>query len=174
MVGLESLQQVYRLSDEAVVARWAENPYGQSFRGEDYFPHRPPIDLRSRTRFRQRIGTADAELIGKATIDAGLKIGTMKPREWRRVTVDTTVPDQAVTFPTDGKLRNRSWMRLVKWCRRHGVGLRQSDARKGPKALLRSNRVAHARQLRRMNRPVRRLRTDLGRVVRDMERKTAG
>ncbi len=61
----------------------------------------------------------------------------MKPRELRRVTVDTTVQDKAVTFPTDGKLLNRSRVRLVKLCRRHGVGLRQSYARKGPQALLR-------------------------------------
>ncbi len=87
--------------------------------------------------------------------------------------VDTTVQDKAVAFPTDGKLRNRSRVRLVKWCRRHGVGFRQSYARKGPQALLRANRVANARQLRRMNRQVKRLRTYLGRVVRDMERKTA-
>ncbi len=74
-----------------------------------------------------------------------------------------------MTFPTDGKLLNCSQVWLVKLCRRHGVGLRQSDGRKGPQALLRTNRSAHARQLRRMNRQVRRLRTYQGRVVRDME-----
>jgi IS5 family transposase len=52
--------------------------------------------------------------------------------------------------------------------------LRQSYARKGPEALLMTNRYAHARQLRRMRRQVKRLKTYLGRVVRDIERKIAG
>ena len=42
-----------------------------------------------------------------------------------------------------------------------------------PKALLRANRYAHARQMRRMRRQVKTLRTYLGRVVRDIERKIA-
>lgn len=86
------------------------------------------------------------------------------PRELRRVTVDTTVQDKAVTFPTDGKLLNRSRARLVKLCRRHGVVLRQSYSRKGPQALVQTNRYAHARQPRRMRRQVNRLRTYLTQV----------
>ncbi len=62
---------------------------------------RPP--LRVAHVLPQRIGTAGAERVLPATIDAGLTSGTGKPRAWRRVTVDTTVPDQAVTFPTDGQ-----------------------------------------------------------------------
>ncbi len=174
MVGLESLQQVYPLSDEAVVAGWGENPYGQSFCGEEYCPPHPPVDPSRRTRCRPRIGTAGAEWVLPATIDAGLTSGTGKPRAWRRVTVDTTVPDQAVTFPTDGQRWNRSRVRRVKRCQRYEGKWHQRDARQGPQARRRANRVAHARQRRRMNRPVKSLRTDLGRVVRDRERNTAG
>ncbi len=174
MVGLESLQPVYPLSDEAVVAGWGENPYGQSFCGEDYCPPHPPIDPSSRTRCRPRIGTAGAEWVLPATIDAGLTSGTGKPRAWRRVTIDTTVPDQAVTFPTDGQRWNRSRVRRVKRCPRYEGKWHQRDARKGPQARRRANRVAHARPRRRMNRPVKSLRTDLGRVARDRERNTAG
>ncbi len=49
MVGRESLQPVYPLSDEAVVAGWVENPYWQSFCGEEYCPPHPPIDPSRRT-----------------------------------------------------------------------------------------------------------------------------
>ncbi len=52
MVGLESLQQVYRRTDEAMVAGWVENPYWQSGCGEEYFQYHAPIDPSSRTRFR--------------------------------------------------------------------------------------------------------------------------
>jgi len=56
VAGLLYLQHAYRLSDEAVVARWVENPYYQHFTGETFFRHRPPIDSSSLTRWRDRIG----------------------------------------------------------------------------------------------------------------------
>ncbi|SFG07011.1 Transposase domain [Palleronia marisminoris] len=34
------LQHAFDLSDEAVVARWVENPYYQHFCGETFFQHR--------------------------------------------------------------------------------------------------------------------------------------
>ena len=173
MVGLQYLKHMYRLSDEQVVMRWVENPYWQHFCGEEYFQHQMPIDPSSMTRFRNRIGKSGCEKIFQATINAGLKSKTVNQRDLKRVTIDTTVQGKAVTFPTDSKLLNRSRTRLVKLCRRHGVNLRQSYARKGPQALLRANRYAHARQMRRMRRQVKTLRTYLGRVVRDIERKIA-
>ena len=125
------------------------------------------------SRFRRRIGGAGCEKILQATVDAGLKSKAIKPNDLKRVTVDTSVQEKAVSFPTDSKLLNRSRSRLVKICHKHEVPLRQSYARKGPEALLLENRYAHARQMRRMRRQVRKLRTYLGRVVRDIERKIA-
>jgi IS5 family transposase len=174
MVGLQYLKHMYALSDDAVVLRWVENPYWQFFCGEEYFQHQLPIDPSSMSRFRQRIGESGCEKILQATVEAGLQTRTIKPADLKRVTVDTTVQEKAVAFPTDSKLLNRSRVRLVKLCRKHGVPLRQSYARKGPEALLKTNRYAHARQLRRMRRQVKKLGTYLGRVVRDIERKTAG
>ena len=37
VAGLLFLQHAYRLSDEAVVARWVENPYYQHLTGETFF-----------------------------------------------------------------------------------------------------------------------------------------
>ena len=105
---------------------------------------------------------------------AGVQTRTIKPAELKRITVDTTVQDKAVAFPTDSKLLNRSRVRLVKLCFKHAVRLRQSYARKGPQALLKTNRYGHARQLRRMRSQVKKLKTYLGRVVRDIERKIDG
>ncbi len=171
MVGLQYLKHMYGLSDEAVVRRWVENPYWQYFCGATYFEHQLPIDPSSMTRFRRRIGESGCELILQATVAAGLHSKTIKPAHLKRVTVDTTVQEKAVSFPTDSKLLNRSRVRLVKLCRRHGVVLRQSYARKGPQALFKANRYAHARQFRRMRSRLKKLRTYLGRVVRDIERK---
>jgi hypothetical protein len=44
VAGLLYLQHAFDLSDEAVVARWVENPYYQHLCGETFFQHRPPID----------------------------------------------------------------------------------------------------------------------------------
>jgi len=173
MVGLQYLKHSYGLSDDEVVLRWVENPYWQYFCGEEYFQHQIPIDPSSMSRFRRRIGEAGCEKILRVSIEAGLESKTIRRNDLRRVTVDTTVQEKAVGFPTDSKLLNRSRERLVKLCHKQGVVLRQSYARKGPQALLLANRYAHARQMRRMRRQVRTLRTYLGRVVRDIERKIA-
>ncbi len=45
LAGLLYLQHAYRLSDEAVLARWVENPYYQHFTGETFFQHRRPSIL---------------------------------------------------------------------------------------------------------------------------------
>lgn len=170
MVGLEYLKQTYDLSDEQVVQRWVENPYWQYLCGEDYFQYEMPIEPSSLSRFRGRIGESGGEKLLAESIRTGLKSGSVKPRDFKRVTVDTTVQEKAVSFPTDSKLLNRSRERLVKLCQRNKITLRQTYARKGPQALWKASRYAHAKQMKRMNRQVRTLRTYLGRVVRDIER----
>lgn len=53
VAGLLYLQHTYRLSDEAVVARWVENPYYQNFCGGTFFQHRFPLDPPSLTQSRK-------------------------------------------------------------------------------------------------------------------------
>ncbi len=55
-----------------------------------------------------------------------------------------------------------------------GVELRQSYERVGLAAFVRSPRYARARQMNRAKGQIRKLRTYLGRVIRDIERKTQG
>ena len=174
MVGLQYLKHVYGLSDEAVVSGWVENPYWQYFCGETYFQHEAPIDPSSLTRFRQRIGESGCERILQVTVAAGVQSKAVKAADFKRVTVDTTVQEKAVSYPTDSKLLNRSGSAWYGYAGKQGVVLRQSYARKGPRALQQANRYGHAKQYRRLRREVKRLRTYLGRVVRDIERKTAG
>ena len=56
----------------------------------------------------------------------------------------------------------------------NGIELRQSDARIGLGADEQAGRYVHAKQCRRMRGQLRRLRSWLGHVIRDVERKTAG
>ena len=171
MVGLTYLGHAYQLSDEEVVRRWVENPYYQYFCGEEYFRHQFPIDPSSLSRWRRRIGEQGAELILKLTIPAGLKTKAVQPSSLERVIFDTTVQEKAVAFPTDSRLYNRSRVRLVKLALQYGVDLRQTYSRLGPRALLKVGRYLHARQRKRAGREIKRLKTFLGRVYRDIQRK---
>lgn len=171
MAGLTYLGHAYGLSDEAVVAKWVENPYWQYFCGETYFQHRLPIDSSSMSRWRKRIGEEGCEKILAETLQAGLRSGAVKDSSLKRINVDTTVQPKAVRFPTDSRSYNRCRERLVRLAQKYDIPLRQSYARLGPKALRKAASYAHARQFRRAKKEIRRLKTYLGRVYRDVLRK---
>ena len=171
IAGLHYLKHTYGLSDDEVVQRWAENPYWQYFCGEMYFQHELPLNPSSLSRWRKRLGESGVESLLSATIEAAVEAKAVKRRDLKRVTVDTTVQEKAIAFPTDSKLYNRARERLVRLARAHTVPLRQSYVRVGPRLLFKNNRYGYARQTRRMRRTTAKLKTVLGRVVRDLERK---
>jgi len=173
MVGLTYLKHTYNLSDEGVCERWVENPYWQFFCGFDYLQHQLPIDPSSLTRWRERIGTAGMERLLAATVEAALAAGAVKPASLERVTVDTTVQPKAIAHPLDSRLYNRGREILVRLAARHGLQLRQSYRRLAKRALRLASRYAHARQMRRARREIKRLEVFLGRVARDVARKLA-
>jgi transposase, IS5 family len=173
MVALHYLKYQHDLSDEAVVAQWVENPYWQHFSGEQFFQHEMPIDPSSMTRWRKRLGEAGAEAMLKETIETGLRLKMITPAQIQRVNVDTTVQTKAVRFPTDARLYNRARERLVKTARKLGLQIKQSYERVGPRLLMQQNRCAHARQPKRAAGCTRKLRTHLGRVIRQIERQQA-
>ena len=170
MVALHYLKYQHDLSDENVVVHWVENPYWQHFSGERYFQHRLPIDASSMTRWRGRLGEAGAEQMLRETIAAGIKMGSIRPAQLKRVNVDTTVQTKAIRYPTDARLYHRCRERLVKAARREGLVIKQSYRHVGKRLLLASSRYAHARQMKRARACTRKLRTQLGRVVREIER----
>jgi transposase, IS5 family len=174
MVGLCYLQHTFRLSDEEVVARWVENPYWQYFCGFDYLQLALPIDPSSLVRWRQRIGQEGMELLLQETIAAATRAEAVKAQSLERVSVDTTVQPKAIAHPLDSRLYHRGREILVRLAKRHGVPLRQSYARLGKKALRLASRYAHARQMKRARPEIRRLKTYLGRVFRDVRRKLEG
>jgi len=171
VAGIFYLQHAFRLSDEAVVARWAENPYWQHFCGETFFQHRLPIDPSSMTRWRNRIGEEGVEWLLTETIKAGKRAGTVKGNDLKRVTVDTTVMEKAIAHPTDSRLLETARLQLVKQAVRHGIVLRQNYNRVAPRLAIQAGRYAHAKQFKRMRRVLKFQRTILGRLIRDIERK---
>ena len=170
MVALHYLKYQHDLSDEDVVAAWVENPYWQHFSGMRHFQHRMPIDPSSMTRWRKRLGEAGAEQMLRATIEAGMAMRVIRPAELRRVNVDTTVQTKAIRFPTDARLYQRMRERLVKAARAEGLVIKQSYEHVGRRLLMQSSRYAHARQMKRARACTRKLKTQLGRIVREIER----
>lgn len=171
MVGLHFLKHTYNLSDEEVVAQWAENPYWQYFCGETYFQHHLPIDPSQMTRFRKRIGDTGCEFMLGLTVKVGLATKTVSKASLAIVNVDTTVQEKAIAFPTDARLYHKARATLVRTAQHLGIPLRQSYERVSKLALAKNGRYAHARQMQRAKREQKRLRTYLGRVIRDIERK---
>src|SRR5215813_10304263 len=154
MAGLAILKHTYDLSDQALCDRWVENPYFQYFCGEEFFQHALVFDRSSLTRWRQRMGEDKL----KALLQESLAVATRTE----------------AMFPTDAKLLNRARERLVRLTKKLGVSLRQSYARVGKLALIKHQRYAHAHQFKRANRSLRKLKTYLGRVIRDIERRIVG
>jgi transposase, IS5 family len=174
MVGLHLLKHIHGLSDEAVCARWVENPYFQAFCGETFFQHRLVIDRSSMTNWRKRIGADELTALVQESLAAAHRGDALKPDDLKRITVDTTVQPKAVAFPTDAKLMHKAREMLVDLAAKQGVTLRQSYRRVGKIAFIKQGRYAHAKQHNRAKREMRHIKGWLGRVIRDIRRKIAG
>jgi transposase, IS5 family len=152
------------------IARWVEHPYCEYLCGETYFPHEPLIHPTSLTRYRQRLNASGREELLQLTIGAGRVI---QERDLAEVLVDTTVMGKAISHPTDSKLYLKSLQRPNRQANAHGVELRRSYTRTAKRLAIKVCRYAHARQYQRMRKALKQLKGRLGRVVRNIEPKTA-
>lgn len=171
LVGLHYLKALYDESDESVVAKWVENPYWQYFCGEQYFRHALPCHPTSLVKWRQRVGPEGFEKLLKQVLQTAQQQQALKPAQIKRVNADTTVQEKAIAFPTDARLYDKARRALVRAAQRQPIKLRQSYVRLGKRALFKQSRYAAAQQGRRAHKETKKLRTYLGRVIRDLERK---
>lgn len=171
LVGLHYLKHAFNESDESVVARFVENPYWQYFCGFEFFQHRFPLDPTTLVKWRKRIGSKGTEKLLQATIVTAVHREHITPKSLERVNVDTTVQEKAVAYPTDARLYYKARLALVKLAKERGIALRQSYERLGKKAYIKHGRYKHARQMNRAKRELKRLKTYLGCVLRDIGRK---
>ena len=173
MVGLQYLKYTFNESDESVAARWVENPYWQYFCGYTHLQHRCPIHPTSMSRWRKRVGADRLVELLQETIALAKREGHVSQRDLERVNVDTTVQEKNITYPTDSKLLYKAIQKLVVAARSRSIVLRQSYLRVGKIAAIKVSRYAHARQYQRMRRSLRKLRTYVGRLIRDIRRKVS-
>ena len=171
LVGLHYLKHTFNESDESLLERWLENPYWQYFCGFDTMQHEPPLHSTSMTKWRNRVGAEKLITLLEETVALAVRSKLVTKQELARVNVDTTVQEKNITHPTDSKLYLKAITKLADAAKHRGVKLRQSYRRVAKKAALMASRYAHAKQFKRMRRQLRKLRTWLGRVIRDLRRK---
>ena len=104
MAALLYLKHAFNLSDEELVARWSENVVWQYFSGQEYYTPQFPCDATQIGRFRTAIGEAGVEELLKATLDTAIETKAVRPTEFERIIVDTTVQEKAIAHPVDSRL----------------------------------------------------------------------
>ena len=174
MLGMLILKAMNTLSDEALFDRWTCDPYFQHFTGETYFQHRVPHERSGLSHWRNRLGADILDRLLRESLNVAQSTGALTKCDMEVVTVDTTVQEKAVRFPTDAALLYTAITKLGIEARMSGIKLRQSYVRVGKRAQIMAGRYAHAKQYKRMRKQLKFLKTRLGRVVRDIERNTEG
>ena len=173
MVALLYLKHAFNESDEGVVERWGETPTWQFFSGQAYFEHHRPCDATTLVKFRQLLGEEGVEEFLAQTINVALELKLIKTQELSRVIVDSTVQHKAIAHPTDSRLLEIARAKLVQAAKDAGIDLKQTFVKEGRQLSRKAGRYAHARQFNRMKRAIKRQRTIVGRLLREIERKAS-
>ncbi len=169
MVSLLILKYVRNLSDENLVEQWSENNYFQYFSGEQFFQPKIPCVPTELVAFRQRIGEPGVELILQESIRVNEPPDNND--EGIVVSVDTTVQEKNITYPTDDKLYKKIITKCWKIADKEKIDLRQSYTKTFKKLSneQRFKRTKHgAKAARKANRKIKII---AGRLVREIARK---
>ena len=151
-----------------VVNTWLENPYWQYFTGETYLQTELPIDPSSLTRWRKRLGETGVELLLSLTINATKQLTVVQEKSLDRVIVDTIVMPKAIAHPTDSALLETARQHLVAFAKENSLALRQNYNKEAPRLAIQVGRYAHARQYNRMHGSLRKFKSRVGRIHREL------
>lgn len=121
MVALLMLKHIRNISDESVVEQWAENAYCQYFSGQQEFTPAEPCEASELVHFRNRIGKDGIELIFKESI----RVNGKDAKE-ETGSIDTTVQEKNITYPTDSKLHRKIIKKCARIAEKQKLTLRQS------------------------------------------------
>ena len=171
MVALLYLKHAFNESDEEVIQRWGETPTWQYFSSNEYFEHQWPCDPTQLGRFRKALGEEGVEELLARTMEVTITLKLIAKKELTRVIVDSTVQEKAVAHPTDSKLLENTRAKLFEAAKVNGIELKQTYAKEGHDLRFKAGRYAHARQFRRMRKVIKRQRTIVGRLQREMARR---
>ena len=141
------------------------------FRSQTYYEPRMPCDPTHIGRFRKMIGEEGVEQLLIATIEAAVSSNAVKPAEFEKVIIDSTVMEKAIAHPTDSRLLEIARYQVVKTAKAAGIMLKQTYAKEALQLRRKAGGYAHARQFKRLRKVVKRQRTVLGIVLREIQRK---
>lgn len=170
MIALLYLKHAFNESDEGVVQRWSETPVWQYFGGRAYFDQALPCDATTLVKFRALLGEDGVEALLSQTITAAVNMKLISAKELATVVVDSTVQPKAIAHPTDSKLLETARQKLVAAAKDAGIDLKQTFAKEGRLLRFKAGRYAHAKHFKRMARAIKRQRTIVSRIARQMER----
>ena len=171
MLSLLYLKHAFNESDEALCQRWVDSVSWQYFSGQTYYEPRMPCDPTHLGRFRKMIGEEGVELLLIATLETAVSSNAVKPSEFEKVIVDSTVMEKAIAHPTDSRLLEIARYQAVKAAKGVGITLKQTYAKEATQLRRKAGGYAHARQFKRLRKVVKRQRTLLGIVLRAIQRK---
>lgn len=166
MVALLMLKHIRNVSDESVVEQWSENAYYQHFSGEQVFTPAAPCEASELVHFRNRIGPEGVELIFQESIRIHGKAG-----KETRASIDTTVQEKNITYPTDNKLHRKIIKKCVAIADKEQLELRQRYTRTLKKLGVDQRFRNHARNGSKARKADRKVKTIAGRLVRELYRK---
>lgn len=166
MVSLLMLKHIRNLSDESVVEQWSENAYYQYFSGEQSFAAKEPCEASELVHFRKRISEKGVELILKESIRIN-----GKDADEDEGTVDTTVQEKNITYPTDNKLHRKIIKKCVAISEKENIELRQSYTHTLKKLSFDQRFRNHPKNYKKARKADRKVKTIAGRLVRELERK---
>lgn len=167
MASLLILKAIYDLSDEVLVEEhWEMNAYFQYFGGAAVQSWGQPCAASDLVHFRQRIGEEGIEKILRHSIEKHGKDGGDK-----HVSIDGTVQEKNITYPTDSKLAKKIIDRCVKKAKRSNIALRRSYKRTSKQLLRDAYNGTHPKRRKKADAARRKLKTIAGRLVRELERK---
>lgn len=166
MVGLLILKYLRNLSDESVVEQWSENSYYQYFCGEKSFCSGAPCTFSELHHFRERIGEEGVALILQESIRVNGKDG-----DDDNVSLDTTVHEKNITFPTDDKLYKKIIRKCQGIAQDQNIELRQSYVQTIKKLSIQQRFRKSKKGWKNARKADRKIKTIAGRLVREIERK---
>ncbi|MRX78982.1 IS5 family transposase [Pedobacter petrophilus] len=165
MVGLLILKHLRDVSDENLVEQWSENNYYQYFCGELNFIPKVPCEASELVHFRKRIGEEGIELIFRESIRIN-----GKDAEQAHVSIDTTVQEKNITYPTDAKLHRKIIVKCQSISRKCGLKQRQSYTFVLKKLGIDQRFRNHPKNKGKARKADKSVKTIAGRMVRELER----
>ena len=111
----------------------------------------------------------DAVFVTIVLLPTFLRPKVVKPAEFERVIIDTTVQEKAIAHPVDSRLLEIARSKIVQVAKRSGITLKQNYAKEGKELRRKAGGYAHAKQFRRMHKTVKCQRTILGIVLREIK-----